>query len=121
MAPPHLTTLAKRLNFSINNPIADRNFITMVIGLVVGAILFLTIVTLILCLYRENSPLKRCCGRRFRKRTEKPPPPHLKAFKLGVDSQTSLVGAAVPMGQVYRGDEWVDRERVGQSGLRSQR
>jgi hypothetical protein len=54
------------LSITAPNPLQDHTFITTVVGLVVGAGVFLLLLILILVLYRENSPLSRCCGRRRR-------------------------------------------------------
>ena len=100
--------LTKRQSFAIKtpNPLQDKTFIATVVGLVVGAVVFLIIVVLLLCLYRENSPLKRCCGRRFRQKTSTPPPPHLKQFHLETPtpggSETNLIAGAQSMGAGMR-------------------
>jgi hypothetical protein len=44
------------LSISAPNPLKDHNFINTVVGLVVGAAVFLLLLILILVLYRENSP-----------------------------------------------------------------
>jgi hypothetical protein len=103
MAPHPLHVLASRQALTIKppNPLNDKNFLPIVIGLAVGSVVFLIIVILLLCLYRENSPLKRCCGRRFKRATETPPPPHLKQFSASpAESQADLVGSAQGMGQI---------------------
>ncbi|KAF2430721.1 hypothetical protein EJ08DRAFT_218905 [Tothia fuscella] len=47
---------------NINNPLQDKSFTGTVVGCLVAGIVILVLVFLLLCLYRDGSPFRRCCG-----------------------------------------------------------
>jgi len=101
------------INITPSNPLQDHTFVATVVGLITGAVLFLVLIGLFLFLYRENSPVSRCCSRR-----RKPmPEPKLESIPSRDSLSTSSANSETvfpkneDLSHHLQSNSWVDKVR----------